>query len=176
MDYVETRFFRVASCTYGQLLSALDAWRKDGGRHFACFCDANGLAFCKYDSALMDAYRRADAVLADGSVTKALAWVYGGRLPERGVRRSERLVHRCQCGLRRGVLVRRGLPGGGAVHADNLFLPGQDKAPQSPVRRHVRPAAGPVLRPVPHGGGDREHAAFQQRLAFHNRAAVHVPL
>lgn len=83
MDYVETRFFRVASCTYGQLLSALDAWRKDGGRHFACFCDANGLAFCKYDSALMDAYRRADAVLADGSVTKALAWIYGGHLPER---------------------------------------------------------------------------------------------
>lgn len=83
MDYVETRFFRVAKCSYEQLLSALDAWRTDGGRHYACFCDANGLAFCKRDASLMDAYRRADAVLADGGVTKALAWVYGGRLPER---------------------------------------------------------------------------------------------
>jgi N-acetylglucosaminyldiphosphoundecaprenol N-acetyl-beta-D-mannosaminyltransferase len=32
---------------------------------------------------LRAAYRKADAVLADGGVTKALAWVFGGHLPER---------------------------------------------------------------------------------------------
>ena len=83
MNKVKARYFDIASCTYGQLLDEMEAWRRDGGHHYACFCDANGLAYCRRDLDLREAYRVADAVLADGSVTKALAWVFGGKLPER---------------------------------------------------------------------------------------------
>ena len=83
MKKVQTRHFDIASCTYEELLAEMEGWRTDGGHHFACFCDAYGLASCKRDLALRAAYRAADAVLADGSVTKALAWVFGGKLPER---------------------------------------------------------------------------------------------
>jgi N-acetylglucosaminyldiphosphoundecaprenol N-acetyl-beta-D-mannosaminyltransferase len=83
MNKVKARYFDIASCTYGQLLDEMEAWRRDGVHHYACFCDANGLAYCRRDLDLREAYRVADAVLADGSVTKALAWVFGGKLPER---------------------------------------------------------------------------------------------
>jgi len=83
MDQVKTRYFDVANCTYEQLLAEIEIWMKDGEYHYACFCDANGLAYCRRDLALRAAYRKADAVLADGSVTKALAWIFGGHLPER---------------------------------------------------------------------------------------------
>lgn len=83
MEKVKTRYFEIASCTYGQLLDEMESWRKDAKHHYACFCDANGLAYCRDDLALRDAYQHADAVCADGSATKALAWIYGGNLPER---------------------------------------------------------------------------------------------
>ncbi len=83
MERVKTRHFEIASCTYDQLLAAMETWRLDGVFHYACFCDANGLAYCRRDLDLREAYRTADAVLADGGVTKALAWVFGGHLPER---------------------------------------------------------------------------------------------
>lgn len=83
MKHVKARFFDIANCTYDELLAEMEIWRKDGGRHYACFCDANGLAYCRRDLNLREAYRKADAVLADGGVTKTLAWVFGGHLPER---------------------------------------------------------------------------------------------
>lgn len=83
MDRVKARYFDIANCTYAQLLEEMEIWRKDGEYHFACFCDANGLAYCRRDLDLRAAYSAADAVLADGSVTKALAWIFGGHLPER---------------------------------------------------------------------------------------------
>ena len=83
MNHVKTRFFDIANCTYDELLAEMEIWRKDGNHHYACFCDANGLAYCRRDINLRDAYREADAVLADGAVTKVLAWVFGGHLPER---------------------------------------------------------------------------------------------
>lgn len=83
MNHVKTRYFDIANCTYGELLAKMEVWRKDNAHHYACFCDANGLAYCRRDLDLRDAYRNADAVLADGSVTKALAWIFGGDLPER---------------------------------------------------------------------------------------------
>lgn len=83
MNHVKTRFFSVASCTYPELLEEFERWLADGKSHYACFCDAHGLANCKYDKALVRAYAESDAVLADGSVTKVLAWIYGGKLPER---------------------------------------------------------------------------------------------
>ena len=83
MERVKTRYFDIANCTYGQLLEEMDFWRLDGRHHYACFCDANGLAYSWQDASLRAAYRAADAVLADGGVTKVLAWVYGGHLPER---------------------------------------------------------------------------------------------
>ena len=83
MKQVRTRYFDIASCTYGELLSVIETWLIDGHHHYACFCDANGLAYCRRDHDLQEAYRMADAVLADGGVTKALAWVYGTKLPER---------------------------------------------------------------------------------------------
>lgn len=83
MNHVRTRYFDIANCTYGQLLAEMEFWRQDGKHHYACFCDANGLAYCRRDLELRAAYSAADAVLADGSVTKALAWIFGGHLPER---------------------------------------------------------------------------------------------
>lgn len=80
---VPLRKWDVAACTYAELLKALDVWRTDGRKHFACFCDANGLAHGWLDEELAAAYRAADAVLADGEVTKWLARIGGGRLPER---------------------------------------------------------------------------------------------
>lgn len=61
----------------------MDIWRKDGARHFVCFCDANGLAHGWQEPELAAAYCAADAVLADGAATKLLARICGGRLPER---------------------------------------------------------------------------------------------
>ena len=64
MNKVKARYFDIANCTYGQLLDEMEAWRLDGGHHYACFCDANGLAYCRRDLDLREAYRMADAVLA----------------------------------------------------------------------------------------------------------------
>ncbi|MCC5846410.1 MAG: WecB/TagA/CpsF family glycosyltransferase [Verrucomicrobia bacterium] len=77
-------YFTIASGTYGDFLDTLDAWRQEQEKtRFACFCDANGLAFTTRDPELLAAYQAADAVLADGTVTKALAWIHGHQLPER---------------------------------------------------------------------------------------------
>jgi len=83
MEQVKTRFFNIASCSYEQLLAEMESWRKDGKHHYVCFCDANGLAYCRCDLVLREAYQSADAVCADGSATKVLAWIFGGNLPER---------------------------------------------------------------------------------------------
>lgn len=83
MIKVALRKWDVAACTYAELLAALDAWRSDGKKHFACFCDANGLAHGWQDKELAATYGAADAVLADGEVTKWLARICGGHLPER---------------------------------------------------------------------------------------------
>ena len=84
LKQVETRFWSVASCTYGQLLEEMEAWRKAGDRHrCTCFCDAMGLAKGWQLDALRQAYRTADAVLADGGATKLLSRISGGKLPER---------------------------------------------------------------------------------------------
>lgn len=83
MKKITLRKWDVAACTYDELLEAMDEWRQDGRVHFACFCDANGLAHGWQEEELALAYRRADAVLADGQVTKMLARICGGRLPER---------------------------------------------------------------------------------------------
>lgn len=83
MKFVTTRFWRVASCTYRQLLEQMEAWRRDGGRHYVCFCDAMGMAKGWRMAELRAAYRKADAVLADGEATKVLAKISGGDLPDR---------------------------------------------------------------------------------------------
>lgn len=84
IDKVDTRFWKVASCTYRQLLEQMEAWRAGGVRHrYACFCDAMGLAKGWRMGTLRHAYRHADLVLADGGATKLLARISGGRLPDR---------------------------------------------------------------------------------------------
>ena len=84
IDKVDTRFWKVASCTYRQLLEQMEAWRAGGVRHrYACFCDAMGLAKGWRMGTLRHAYRHADLVLADGGAMKLLARISGGRLPDR---------------------------------------------------------------------------------------------
>lgn len=82
LDKVRTRFWDVASCTYGQLLDEMELWRQTGARgKYTCFCDAMGLAKGWRFGELRHAYRKADAVLADGEATKMLAKISGGDLP-----------------------------------------------------------------------------------------------
>ena len=84
IDKVDTRFWKVASCTYRQLLGRMETWRAGGVRHrYVCFCDAMGLAKGWRMGTLRHAYRHADLVLADGGATKLLARISGGRLPDR---------------------------------------------------------------------------------------------
>ena len=84
LENVNTRFWKVASCTYRQLLEQMESWRKAGDRHrYTCFCDAMGLAKGWRMGELRHAYRQADAVLADGGATKMLAKISGGNLPDR---------------------------------------------------------------------------------------------
>ena len=80
LENVNTRFWKVASCTYRQLLEQMELWRKAGDRHrYTCFCDAMGLAKGWRMGELRHAYRQADAVLADGGATKMLAKISAGR-------------------------------------------------------------------------------------------------
>lgn len=83
LNQVKLRYWSVASCTYERLLQEMDVWRTDGKHHLACFCDANGLAHGWRDADLQKAYQKSDAVLADGTVTKVLARILGGSLPDR---------------------------------------------------------------------------------------------
>ncbi|HBO99523.1 MAG TPA: glycosyltransferase [Verrucomicrobia bacterium] len=80
---IALRYWDVTACTYEELLAEMDVWRQDGGRHFACFCDANVLAHGWLNPRLAAAYRAADAVFADGGVTKRLGRICGGVLPTR---------------------------------------------------------------------------------------------
>lgn len=80
---VGIRFWNIASCSYRQLLEQMEEWRKMGGHHLVCFCDANGLAHGWRESDVQSAYCNADAVVADGIVIKWLVRVCGGKLPER---------------------------------------------------------------------------------------------
>lgn len=79
MKKTALREWDVVACTYGELLSAMDAWRRDGKRHFVCFCDANGLVHGWRESELADVYRQADAVCADGIATDWLTRICGGK-------------------------------------------------------------------------------------------------
>jgi N-acetylglucosaminyldiphosphoundecaprenol N-acetyl-beta-D-mannosaminyltransferase len=107
MTRVQTRHFAITRATYAEALAAVAGWvqeRKDrrmiplddatptatpvsgpdsARARYVCFCDAHGLANVRRDVALRKAYQAADAVFADGSVTMALAWIYGVPLPER---------------------------------------------------------------------------------------------
>lgn len=84
IEKVKTRYWDMAAATYESLLAEMDAWRNrhDKGR-LVCFCDANGLAHGWRDEELVEAYRKADAVVADGLIMLMLARACGGRLPRR---------------------------------------------------------------------------------------------
>ena len=84
LEKVKTRYWDMAAATYESLLSEMDAWRNrhDKGR-LVCFCDANGLAHGWRDEELVEAYRKADAVVADGLIMLMLARACGVRLPRR---------------------------------------------------------------------------------------------
>lgn len=83
-EKVKTRYWDMTAATYGSLLETMSVWRDNRGRsRFVCFCDANGLAHGWRDYELASAYRKADAVVADGLTMVKLAWIYGGRLPHR---------------------------------------------------------------------------------------------
>ena len=91
---VRTRFWDITSCTYRQLLEEMERWRQERlaaaaanrlppTAKYTCFCDAMGLAKGWRMDELKQAYRQADAVLADGEATKVLAKISGGNLPDR---------------------------------------------------------------------------------------------
>lgn len=84
MEKINTRYWNMAAVTYESLLAEMESWRqtKDKSR-FVCFCDANGLAHGWQDEELAAAYRKADAVVADGLALKKLVAICGGRLPGR---------------------------------------------------------------------------------------------
>lgn len=84
IEKVETRYWDMAAVTYESLLKDMDSWRtRREGCHLVCFCDANGLSHGWRDQELASVYRQADAVVADGIVMVKLAWIFGGKLPER---------------------------------------------------------------------------------------------
>lgn len=84
IEKVKTRYWDMAAVTYESLLAEMESWRqtKEQSR-LVCFCDANGLAHGWRDKELAAAYRKADAVVADGIIMVKLAKVYGGKLPGR---------------------------------------------------------------------------------------------
>ncbi|MGN0854413.1 MAG: WecB/TagA/CpsF family glycosyltransferase [Kiritimatiellia bacterium] len=74
----------MAQVAYDGLLAEMEVWRQSRGEsRFVCFCDANGLAHGWRDGELAAAYRKADAVVADGVIMLEMARIYGGRLPGR---------------------------------------------------------------------------------------------
>ena len=74
----------MAQVTYDTLLEELEVWRNNRERpRLVCFCDANGLAHGWRDEELAPAYRKADAVVADGIIMLKLAKIYGSSLPGR---------------------------------------------------------------------------------------------
>lgn len=75
------RFWDITMAYYAEVMEMFDAWRKDGGRHYVCFCDANGLAHGWRDDELKRAYREADAVFADGVSLKWLAKISDDKTP-----------------------------------------------------------------------------------------------
>lgn len=84
MEKIKTRYWDMAAVTYESLLGEMELWRqaKEKAR-LVCFCDANGLAHGWRDEELAAAYRKADAVVADGIIMVKLAKIYGGELPGR---------------------------------------------------------------------------------------------
>lgn len=84
MKRVKTKYWDMAVATYESLLAEMDVWRNSRGKsRLVCFCDANGLAHGWRNGDLAEAYRKADAVVADGLIMVRMAQVYGGRLPRR---------------------------------------------------------------------------------------------
>ena len=65
-ENAKLRYWDITMAYYDDVMEMLDVWRKAGGRHYVCFCDANGLAHGWRDDELKRAYRDADAVFADG--------------------------------------------------------------------------------------------------------------
>lgn len=77
---IQTRYFEIANSSYAELLEQMNVWRKDGGRHIVCFCEANGLSWVKRgDAELRAAYAHADAVCPDGLSVQMLARLSGGK-------------------------------------------------------------------------------------------------
>ena len=84
IEKIKTRYWDMAAATCESLLSEMDAWRNNRNKcRLVCFCDANGLAHGWQDEELALAYRKADAVVADGLALKKLVAICGGRLPGR---------------------------------------------------------------------------------------------
>lgn len=78
-DYINIRYWKILNASYSQLLEKMDGWRKDGNRHYVCFCDGNGLPLAWHrDVELRKAYAGADAVCPDGLSVEVLARLFGG--------------------------------------------------------------------------------------------------
>lgn len=75
--------WEITVATADDLLVALDGWRREARPHLVCFCDANGLAHGWREPDVATAYRKSDAVMADGVAVKTLVRLTGGRLPAR---------------------------------------------------------------------------------------------
>ena len=75
------RYWDISLADYAEVLESFDCWRADGGRHYVCFCDANGLAHGWRDEELRRAYKGADAIFADGVSLKWLAKISDGKIP-----------------------------------------------------------------------------------------------
>lgn len=84
MEKIKTRYWDMAAVTYESLLAEMESWMQTKEKtRLVCFCDANGLAHGWRDEELTAAYRKSDAVVADGIIMMKLAAIYGGELPGR---------------------------------------------------------------------------------------------
>lgn len=82
IEKARLRYWDIAIADYGDILALMDEWRKGQGKHYICFCDANGLAHGWSEPDLQQAYQGADAVFADGISLKWLAKVSSGKVPK----------------------------------------------------------------------------------------------
>lgn len=81
IETIQTRYWSIASCGYDEVLELMDQWRQGDGRHYVCFCDANGLSHGWSDESLRKVYRKADAVFPDGISLKWLAKISADKAP-----------------------------------------------------------------------------------------------
>lgn len=81
-EKAKLRYWDLALGDYEEILSLMDEWRKNGEKHYVCFCDANGLAHGWSEPDLQAAYQGADLVFADGISLKWLAKISCGKVPK----------------------------------------------------------------------------------------------